>query len=263
MHTADRPPRCDLTPHEAARPAGLDARGCGTTGSDVTTCTSCAERDELARRSASSRRPSARCRDRSAGTARTIASVRAGQLVIGRARCASAVRLGERGPRPSMVKSAARASARGDQVGSSAGDLVERIGPGVDGRAAARARRRRPPRPAPPGRCTIDRRAERHRLDDRGAEPLVLAREHERLRHGDQTVTIGGRHATRPDDARVRDRARRSPIDVGGDRARPAEQHEAEVGVGPVRAITSSRNRCPLWGWVMAGKTSTGPVPSP
>ena len=97
--------------------------------------------------------------------------------------------------------------------------------------------------------------AERHRLEDGSAEALVLAREHERLGERDESVAIGGRDRDQGGSLGRRRRARRSParprrrrhLVLRGARARGRRPSSAS-------AISPTRKRWPLCGWVIAGK---------
>ena len=78
-----------------------------------------------------------------------------------------------------------------------------------------------------------DRRAERHRLDHRRAEPLVLGREDERLGRRQQAVAIGRRDAARADDPRPELEGGDVAGDLVLDETATTEQHEGEVGIAP------------------------------
>ena len=78
------------------------------------------------------------------------------------------------------------------------------------------------------------RRAERHRLDHRCAESLVLAREDERICQRDETVAMRVGHTTGPHDARSEFETFDHRRDLVVDGSRPTEQHQPEVGIIPV-----------------------------
>ena len=75
---------------------------------------------------------------------------------------------------------------------------------------------------------------ERHRLDQRRAEPLVAAREHERRGTGDQGVAVGGGHAAGSDHPIAESEIDDRPADLGVGRTGATEQHQPQRRVGPV-----------------------------
>ena len=130
------------------------------------------------------------------------------------------------------MNSAARRRPGGDEIVTRAFDVVERPLPriGID-----RAHERGVADDLGHGGAVAadDGSPGRHRLEERGAEALVLGREHERLGGGDQPVTVGRRHPARPDHARAEAEA----VDRGDDlvlgESASAEQHERQLGIVP------------------------------
>ena len=101
------------------------------------------------------------------------------------------------------------------------------------------------------GVAAHDGRAERHRLDHRRAEPLVLAREHHRRGVRDEHVAIVGRDATGAHDPRAVSTCVDRPSELGLGGTEPAEQHEPQGGVEMIEHV--DQDPCALCGWVIAG----------